>query len=318
MEAVSKIFLHAEKRYANGHILVACAIIYRGVAIPYGIKIWVGKNSFSNLAMKYGWTNRQTINELAAELIRSLDVPKKTKVTVVFDKYYLNQKVVKACNEMGFRYIGAVKSNRLFTIAGSKKNTIKIGSHIVGLMRWHGKYTPIKGSILLHKLASNFGYISKIGLVKIVCSQRKGETKILTLVTNDTSLSPEEVVTMYRNRWDIEILFKTSKQYLGLGDYQLLQYQAIEKYLHLVLCAHCLLTRQAYIMADEKEKEIRSKTLIRIGVYKAKIMFQNTIVNDCLDSTFNNKRYESQSRRFVEKIRRTFTGENTFDFIYSI
>ncbi len=47
-------------------------------------------------------------------------------------------------------------------------------------------------------------------------------------------------------------------------------------------------------------------------------MFQNTIVNDCLDSIFNNKRYESQSRRFVEKIRRTFIGENSFDFVYSI
>ncbi len=216
--------------------------------------------------MKYGWTNRQTINELAAELIRSLDVTKKTKVTVVFDKYYLNQKVVKACNEMGFRYIGAVKSNRMFTIAGSKKNTIKIGSHIVGLMRWHGKYTPIKGSILLHKLASNFGYISKIGLVKIVCSQRKGETKILTLATNDTSLSPEEVVTTYRNRWDIEILFKTSKQYLGLGDY----HRAIEKYLHLVLCAHCLLTRQAYIMADEKEKNLEIKPLFELAYTERK------------------------------------------------
>ncbi len=34
MQAVSKIFLHAEGVYARGHTIVGCAFVYRGVLIP--------------------------------------------------------------------------------------------------------------------------------------------------------------------------------------------------------------------------------------------------------------------------------------------
>ena len=50
------------------------------------------------------------------------------------------------------------------------------------------------------------------------------------------------VLNHYLDRWPIEVLFKESKQYLGLGDYQVLRYRGIERYLHLVLIAHLLLT----------------------------------------------------------------------------
>ena len=38
MDAVSKIFLHAEKVYAQGHTIVGCALVYRNVVIPYANK----------------------------------------------------------------------------------------------------------------------------------------------------------------------------------------------------------------------------------------------------------------------------------------
>ena len=43
----------------------------------------------------------------------------------------------------------------------------------------------------------------------------------------------------------IEVLFKATKQNLGLGDYQFLRYRAVERYLHLVMIAHLLLTHLA-------------------------------------------------------------------------
>jgi hypothetical protein len=64
----------------------------------------------------------------------------------------------------------------------------------------------------------------------------------------------------YLNRWPIEVLFKESKQYLGLGDYQVLRYRGIERYLCLVLIAHLLLTHLAATgpgaQADDTTKPI--------------------------------------------------------------
>ena len=62
------------------------------------------------------------------------------------------------------------------------------------------------------------------------------------MATNETRWGAKRVLSHYLNRWPIEVLFKESKQYLGLGDYQVLRYRGIERYLHLVLIAHLLLT----------------------------------------------------------------------------
>ncbi len=47
---------------------------------------------------------------------------------------------------------------------------------------------------------------------------------------------------------------RMSKQYLGLGDYHLLRYRGIERYLCLVLIAHLLLTHLALDAPDLKAK----------------------------------------------------------------
>ena len=65
----------------------------------------------------------------------------------------------------------------------------------------------------------------------------------------------------FQGRWVIEVFFKMSKQHLGLGDYHLLRYRGIERYLCLVLIAHLLLTHLAFDAPDAKlaTKETRAQ-----------------------------------------------------------
>jgi SRSO17 transposase len=44
MDAVSKLFLHAEKIYAPGHIIAGCVLVYRNVVIPYAVQLWAPKD----------------------------------------------------------------------------------------------------------------------------------------------------------------------------------------------------------------------------------------------------------------------------------
>lgn len=48
MEGVSKIFLHAEKVYAQGHTILGCALVYRDVVIPYAVRLW-GSSQFCQM-----------------------------------------------------------------------------------------------------------------------------------------------------------------------------------------------------------------------------------------------------------------------------
>lgn len=43
MDAVSKIFLHSEKVYAQGHTILGCTIVYRRVVIPCAVRLWASE-----------------------------------------------------------------------------------------------------------------------------------------------------------------------------------------------------------------------------------------------------------------------------------
>jgi len=62
MDAVKKLFLHAEKVYAPAHIFVTCVLIYRSVVIPYAVRLWLPKE-FSRRLGDHAWvvlvTNRR-------------------------------------------------------------------------------------------------------------------------------------------------------------------------------------------------------------------------------------------------------------------
>ena len=75
MDAVKKLFLHAEKVYAPAHIFVTCVLIYRGVVIPYAVRLWLPKEFSSNEGVPF-----QKLTEMAAEMLAQLALPGKGKV----------------------------------------------------------------------------------------------------------------------------------------------------------------------------------------------------------------------------------------------
>lgn len=53
--------------------------------------------------------------------------------------------------------------------------------------------------------------------VKIVFVRDRRTKKWLALLSTDTSLGSEEIVTAYKRRWDIEVFFKMAKSFLNLA-----------------------------------------------------------------------------------------------------
>jgi hypothetical protein len=49
MEAVGKLYHHAEKRYATGHTILKACLYYRGVTIPWGSWLYVKKQDAARL-----------------------------------------------------------------------------------------------------------------------------------------------------------------------------------------------------------------------------------------------------------------------------
>jgi len=246
MAAVTKLFLHAEKVYGRGHVILCAALVYREVVIPYAVKLWASQAYCQQSQKEPKEKDRIDfckLTELAGAMVREATLPSGAKPVVLFDAYYLCQAVLVACQERGWPFVSRAKSNRNFAPDGRPKDKRKLGKYGQSVLSRSGRWQKVSGK--RHKLAERVGWLKRVGRVKVVFSQRPREKRFVALVTNRTNWGSGRVLSNYLCRWGIEVLFKMSKQYLGLGDYQLLGYQGVVCYLHLVLIAYLLLTHLA-------------------------------------------------------------------------
>ena len=246
MDAVCKLFLHAEKVYAKGHTIAGCVLVYRGVVIPYAVRLWANQTFCAGpQKLARGEPRRQfrKLTHLAADMINEVSLPSPGKVIVLFDSYYLCPAVTSACEAKRFPFIGVAKKNRNFYPQNRLRDKRKLSRYGANLLNRAGRSLIVGGK--KHRLAERVGQLSRAGRVKLVFSRRPGESSWVAIATNQCRWGMKTVLAHYLIRWGIEILFKMSKQHLGLGDYQVLRYRAVERYLHLVFIAHLLLTHLA-------------------------------------------------------------------------
>jgi SRSO17 transposase len=258
MDAVQKLFLHAEKIYAPAHIFVTCALVYRGVVIPYAVRLWLPQNFSRQEKISF-----RKLTELAAEMIGQVAVSGQAKVIALFDAYYLCPIVVQACEGRGWAYISVAKKNRNFFPHGRDRDKRKLSRYGRNVLRRDGHAVKVGGKS--HRVAERIGRLSKAGEVKLVFSRRVRDRAWVVLVTNQRQWSAKTIVAHYQQRWGIEVLFKMAKQHLGLGDYQFLGYRAIENYLRLVLLAYLLLTHQALSASDAKAELKKRHSVLRLA-----------------------------------------------------
>lgn len=84
---------------------------------------------------------------------------------------------------------------------------------------------------------------SETVMAKIVFVRARGSKSWLALLSTDIDLADEEIIKLYKRRWDIEVFFKISKSYLQLAkEFQSRSYDA--------LVAHTTIVFTRYIMLE--------------------------------------------------------------------
>lgn len=300
MDALSKIFLHAEKTYAQGHTILGCALVYRGVVIPYAVRLWMPKTfcaktrqkSYDGEPVEY-----RKLTEMAGEIITRFPL---TKVTVLFDSYYLCPNVTRACEAKQYHYVGVAKKNRNFFPDGRDRDKRKLATYGKNLLGREGRATRCRGK--KYRLAERVGRLSKLGRVKLVFSRRPHEKSWIAMATNATRWGALRVLNHYLDRWPIEVLFKESKQYLGLGDYQVMRYRGIERYLCLVLIAHLLLTHLGATAHGAQAEPEATKPLDLPSVPQ----LQSVLRSKLWDDNINSMEKGTRNRRVGKKLKQMF------------
>ena len=171
------------------------------------------------------------------------------KVRVLADSWYMRRHFIESMLRRGFHVIGQVRiDTRLYDLPperkpGQRGRPRKYGDRYTAERIAHLKrmVTTLKA----HGREQEVRYRSKVLLARFLdglpvrvvwCEYRDGKgrwKKPRRLLSTDTSLSPEQVIEIYGQRWSIESMFHQLKQAWGLKEAWQQHRRTLHRWVHL-------------------------------------------------------------------------------------
>ena len=142
---------------------------------------------------------------------------------LLVDSWYSKPVFIKEMNELGLRVISRMaNNNKIWNFVGKEKTIESIYNKFKELKSAKpGKYgKKIKftyfSAVVEHKTA---------GKLKIVFIKTK--EKLIPIVSTDLHISDEEIIEIYKRRWDIEQGYKELREHFGFGKEENRIYEAL-------------------------------------------------------------------------------------------
>ena len=149
---------------------------------------------------------------------------------------------------------------------------------------------------------------------KVVFIRDRSSKNWLALLSTDTTLANEEIVKLYKRRWDIEVFFKIAKSFLQLAkECQSRSYDAMVAHATLVCCRYLILEIGKRTTADPRTlgtlfhatcDEIRQASFTEALALLLKLLEQtlNAVVG------YSKEQVENLVRQFIEQLQPVFRG----------
>lgn len=304
MPALSRMWDHSNGRFCHGHTVVVGAIRFRGVVLPWRLRLWLPREFARSERLDYHKTT-----EIAAAMIRAFVPPIGLKVRVLFDAAYLCPHVTNACESRGFSWFSVAAKNRnLLRDTGRhrKRQLADLGPGTLKHRRRRVRMKRSGGRTQAMDIAHVDGRLAKIGRVRIVFSKRLRDPwkNILAVATNDVNRDARQILAIYETRWNIEVLLKELKGTLGLGHYQMQSWIGIVRHLHLTALSHLTLTHHALKAVGAQAKQPHQDVPLPT--------FQQRL------ATFRQDLQREQITRFANRIRQPKVRNRVKEFLLAM
>jgi len=277
VQAAFRLFDHTTQRFLWGHQFVCVTLLYRGMIIPYAIELYRSKDDCRNRQLPF-----RKLTQIAEDLITTLPDFGVRRVYVLADTYYASKQIIRTVRAKGFHFISFLKTNRRLTIGNRSTSISKLLRRSFSKTRKHwislaptsrGRYATVQQKC----------HLPGIGDISVVFSQKKGRRTVLPLFTTDSTLATKDILSNYRKRWSIEVLFKHTKQYLGLTAYHHRDEKAVRTHLQLVMLAYALLTHLFLAEQRAQGKNLTQKLLASFSVRESQQRIRALVAVDTLD-----------------------------------
>jgi len=259
LEAVDWVCDHAAggkglTAYCKAAVHVTLRVSAGPYSLPFSWRLYLRAKTVRRLNRLRQGEQRivfRTKFSLARQMLEELKgyIPAGWRVYVLFDRWYASAKLMRYIRRQGWHVICAIKSNR--RLEGIK------------LQQWpqrlrNERYTTVRcsaanGGQTLYRTRRIEGHLRGLSEpVAIVISHRHNRDKRpKDFLSTDISLSSAQILTWYSARWPVEVENWYLKQALGLGDFRVRPYEAIQKWYAVVFLVLAFLEWYRYELSDK-------------------------------------------------------------------
>lgn len=191
---------------------------------------------------------------LARDILESLQplLPRGWTIYVQFDSWYASAELLKYVRRQGWHAVCALKSNRTF--CGQRLTQYR------ATLR-HKRYTRVRvaaadGTTTTYYVRDAVGRLSELPCdVRVMFSKRHPRARSWAyFASTDLARSVVETLRGYGGRWSCEVVNFYTKTQLGLADFRVRSYEAVERY---VVAVHLAWAYVEQRLAGERSAQIR-------------------------------------------------------------
>ena len=252
MEKANYHYSGTTKEKEWGHLLVNSFFTNDQISFPVNADIYLRKED-TDKEHKFKTSREICIEHINYALKNKLPID-----AVLMDAGLYADYVLKHIKSKEINYVAGINSTTKISI--NRQERISIANYLSRLNKKDFKKFKINGeTYFLHSAEI---YTRRVGKEKLLISYKKGNEKVIkTYVTNIFDRTDKELMNILLKRWDIEGLHRDSKQHLGLEDYQVRKFGAIQKVVRAVLVAYT----QLVLSVEQKILEPLKRTIKTIG-----------------------------------------------------
>lgn len=246
LEAVDYYHNHSESSrtrpsWSNGYVYVELHVQIGPVGFLFDTRLYLREKKVRHLNRSRSKEKRLSYRSkynLAREMLLELAalLPATCQVYVLFDSWYASARLINLCLRQKWQVICALKSNRKI----EKQRVDRYNQTLA-----HQPYQKITLAAVDQRPARTYyvrtvsGHLEHIRseVYVIISKKRPGDRFPKYFLCTDMSLSPQEALQLYQKRWPVEVDNLYLKEVLGLGDFRLQSFEAIQKWFAVVVLA---------------------------------------------------------------------------------
>jgi len=227
--------------WSNGYVYVELHLQIGPFGFLFDTRLYLRAKKVRHLNRARTKENRLAYRSkynLAREMLLELEtlLPPGSQVYVLFDSWYASAKLINLCLRKKWHVVCALKANR-------KIEKQRIDRYDQTLK--HKPYQKITLEAVDPRPARTYyvrtvtGHLEKVKQEVCVIISKKStrDHSPKYFLYTDTSLSAEEALKLYQKRWSVEVDNLYLKEVLGLGDFRLQSFEAIQKWFAVVTLA---------------------------------------------------------------------------------